>query len=645
MTQILRFASVGVANTFLSFTVIFLCLWSGWGDYAANAAGYTAGLAFSYTANRYWTFELAGREHNSRQVYRFLFAALIAYAVNLAIVTIARWNGFIDTPFSHIAGACGYTAISFLLQRFFVFNADDKGFPDLRQTAQAYWPEHLILLLALACGLALRHIPLTHDVIWQFWIARQMLHGYTLYRDIWELNPPLWFWSALPIQWVSSQLGLSSLRVLTAVVIGIGAGSALLLGRMCRERVNSERALLMAGVFWFATIMPLYDFGQREQLALMGALPYAALIVNRRERQEVPLALAFLIGLMGAYGFALKHYFAAIPALLELWLLFALRHDWKPIRPETMTVAAFALLYAMAVFLFSPDFLSNIVPMVRAAYHGYEVPLARMMDEPAQFIWLVCVITLILYSRWKSSRSTALTQAFLILAAGFGLAYVLQNKGWQYHAIPVTGSLLMAVLARALDGGMHQLPKRPLAIGIITFAIAVGIVQRPYYNFLQRHSEPFMDGVLVGQPVAILTSDPMWAWPMVENRHFLWPLHVYSYWMFPAIGEYELGINQNQEIKALGEQIRRQTAHDLTCNPPQLILIDRPLRHFTYGGKTFDVRRWLMADPAISSLIGGYYTEGKGNRFLTVYRKTQRKILIPRPINCLSPAHTTTAKE
>ncbi|GLT00986.1 hypothetical protein GCM10007897_23770 [Sphingobium jiangsuense] len=638
MTQIVRFASVGVANTLLSFAIIFLCLWSGWGDYAANVAGYAAGLALSYTANRYWTFGLAGHGHSSRQIYRFLFAALIAYAVNLAIVTIARWNGFIDTPISHIAGACGYTVTSFLLQRFFVFRTTEKDLPGLGRTTRAYWPEHLILLLALSCWLALRHIPLTHDVIWQFWIARQMLHGYTLYRDIWELNPPLWFWSALPIEWVSSHLGLSSLRVLVAVVIGMGASAALLLGRMCRERSNAERALLMAGAFWFATIMPLYDFGQREQLALMGALPYAALIVNRRERREVPLALAFLIGLMGAYGFALKHYFAAIPVLLELWLVFALRRDWKPIRPETLTVAASALLYAMAVFLFSPDFLSHIVPMVEAAYHGYEVPFARMIDEPAQLIWFLCAVALILYSGLRSGGNTALTRAFLILAAGFGLAYVLQNKGWQYHAVPVTGSLLMALLARALDGGTHQLPRRPLAIGIIAFAIAVGILQRPYYNFLQRHSEPFMEEVPAGQPIAILTSDPMWAWPMVENRHLLWPLHVYSYWMFPAIGEYELGINRNPEVRALGERIRRQTAHDLACNPPQMILIDRPLRHFTYSGKAFDVRRWLMADPEISSLIDGYYAEGKGNRFLEVYRRTQRKIAIPPPDNCLSPA-------
>ena len=37
------------------------------------------------------------------------------------------------------------------------------------------------------------------DVSWQLWIARQLNGGARLYRDIVEVNPPLWFWMALPV--------------------------------------------------------------------------------------------------------------------------------------------------------------------------------------------------------------------------------------------------------------------------------------------------------------------------------------------------------------------------------------------------------------------------------------------------------------
>jgi hypothetical protein len=46
---------------------------------------------------------------------------------------------------------------------------------------------------AFVLAVLLRAIPLTHDVVWQLWIARQLLQGAEIYRDIWEVNPPLWF--------------------------------------------------------------------------------------------------------------------------------------------------------------------------------------------------------------------------------------------------------------------------------------------------------------------------------------------------------------------------------------------------------------------------------------------------------------------
>src|SRR6476646_3329097 len=37
------------------------------------------------------------------------------------------------------------------------------------------------------------------DVAWQLWIAGRIHEGAHLYRDIIEVNPPLWFWMALPV--------------------------------------------------------------------------------------------------------------------------------------------------------------------------------------------------------------------------------------------------------------------------------------------------------------------------------------------------------------------------------------------------------------------------------------------------------------
>src|SRR3546814_16519172 len=53
-----------------------------------------------------------------------------------------------------------------------------------------------------------------------------------LYRDIWEINPPLWFWSAVPIQYAADLAGVSPFHILLPVTIAMGALSAILLGNL-----------------------------------------------------------------------------------------------------------------------------------------------------------------------------------------------------------------------------------------------------------------------------------------------------------------------------------------------------------------------------------------------------------------------------
>src|SRR6185369_2684308 len=57
------------------------------------------------------------------------------------------------------------------------------------------------------------------DVAWQLWIARRLHAGAHLYRDIIEVNPPLWFWMALPIDRAADWLHVRIEAVL-AVAMG-----------------------------------------------------------------------------------------------------------------------------------------------------------------------------------------------------------------------------------------------------------------------------------------------------------------------------------------------------------------------------------------------------------------------------------------
>jgi putative flippase GtrA len=119
MGQFLRYSGVGVLNTALGLAVIWGLMALGTGPYLANALGYAAGLTLSFVLNRAWTFRASG---TGWPVLRFLIAFAIAYAANLAVLSV----GLAIAPRSAYAVqfvAIGtYSVLFFLLCRSFVFD-------------------------------------------------------------------------------------------------------------------------------------------------------------------------------------------------------------------------------------------------------------------------------------------------------------------------------------------------------------------------------------------------------------------------------------------------------------------------------------------------------------------------------------------
>lgn len=159
--------------------------------------------------------------------------------------------------------------------------------PAIARPAGLPWPA-MLALLVLFCW-AGWWIPLNNDVSWQYWIARQVRSGVPLYRDIVEVNPPLWFWEAIPISGLADLLRFDAGHaavcfVMLRVVLALRLTAGLIQGESQR-RV----AMLLAGLLVLLCLLPLHDFAEREHLMLIGALPTRycshAAEVHRRFRQ------------------------------------------------------------------------------------------------------------------------------------------------------------------------------------------------------------------------------------------------------------------------------------------------------------------------------------------------------------------------
>ena len=90
----------------------------------ANAGGYAVGFVVSFILNRRFTFSDRGRLGPTAG--RFLFAALFAFAINQAVLSLAAgWFGHAPAAplIAQGVAAASYTVTLFVLCRLWVFRA------------------------------------------------------------------------------------------------------------------------------------------------------------------------------------------------------------------------------------------------------------------------------------------------------------------------------------------------------------------------------------------------------------------------------------------------------------------------------------------------------------------------------------------
>ena len=123
-SSLLRYMIIGVANTMIGLSVIYLCKWLlVMGDIPANVFGYAVGLIFSFFFNRKWSFEHKGAVLPAG--IRFIIVIMVAYIANLLVVLISIDMLNINSYLAHAIGVVPYFVIGYLGSRFFVFR--NKG--------------------------------------------------------------------------------------------------------------------------------------------------------------------------------------------------------------------------------------------------------------------------------------------------------------------------------------------------------------------------------------------------------------------------------------------------------------------------------------------------------------------------------------
>jgi len=495
---------------------------------------------------------------------------------------------------------------------------------ELAKTLVAYVPAALLLPVVLAP-------PLNHDVAGILDFTQRWIGGEALYTRLLDPNPPLIFVLNLLPAYLGTRTGLDSIAALQACVLLLGVAVWWLALRM-RQRGDEdpiERAFLDAAPV-FVLLGAGYDFGQREHLMILGALPYLLLAARRARGERV--AHRFAVVILAAIAFALKPYFLAVPALVELYVLSCL--GWRSYLrdPAAWVMAAVWAIYLASLPLLFPDYLNAVLPLISASYLGGTV-WETVLGEPRLATALVLLVPLV----WIAFRGpNALAKIFSLTAVGAAISALVQRKGWSYHIVPI--ELMMCVLAGTLaacwlDRRHPDLRKDSqwMAAGLamlgVSFVMFSGEAPWRELGYSNADEQTQLKALLLAaarNERVLVLSPRIWPiYPAMNYAHSHQTLPAMSIWVLQ--GAYQECLPGGRQYRDLGEMGTAERSLFLTvteefaADPPKVVAIDQ-----TPGipecGREFDLIEYFKRSARFAATWSRYakFAESSG---LDLYRR------------------------
>lgn len=122
MPEVLRFGTVGLAATGVHWIVLSLVVEAfGISPSPANGLAFLCAVSVTYLGQSLWVFSARSR-HNAMQVLRFTFSLALGFVANVGIMALTIHVLGLPYQTGFLLGLVVVPALSFLVNRFWVFN-------------------------------------------------------------------------------------------------------------------------------------------------------------------------------------------------------------------------------------------------------------------------------------------------------------------------------------------------------------------------------------------------------------------------------------------------------------------------------------------------------------------------------------------
>lgn len=412
--------------------------------------------------------------------------------------------------------------------------------------------------------------PLVSDVSYFVAASKRILHGAVPYIDMYENNPPLAFWFALPSAWFAELINQNAETVFVVFVILLDSALLLFIWRLhgLDSRGNHYRQYLVLILTVVLSFCLAFGFGQREYFATLLVLPYISSVALRSNHQNLPNGFALPLGALAGIGVSFKPYFILIPVFVEFFWLLQHR-DWRRLfRTEVLAGLALVLLYPAIVWEFYPTYFTEILPLTLLTYGAYQASFAAIETSSTFLIFVGAAVLVAITAYWTAVRDQAILIWVAAALAGVVIHFV-QHMGWPYHLLPGLAFITVALLLSALQ--LH-LPMLKMAIGfLLLLSISLGLSD---YRRTQIQSAMRFDPLLNGakpKRMMILTYELGAAFPFMPAHKIEWVGHFQSLWPMAAVERHKLSDMDEERVL---KKIALTLASDILEQKPDYVIVD-----------------------------------------------------------------------
>lgn len=505
----------------------------------------------------------------------------------------------------------------------------DRRIPDVFVAALS------ILVLILAGQWLQAGVHLNHDVSYFVHFDGWLLQGRTLGTDLHDGNLPmvwgLFMPSALLVHW-NLLSEPAAVRLAFWAYFFISAMLTLRVLSLLGDEWKGASVGWVVAFVLIATLGPGFSFGQREHACVLFAMPYLALAVVRLQRGKGPGVLTSItIGLLAGIGFAIKPYFLAVPALVELLLLIRLGGRSLLSRTESLVLAGTVMVYVMLAAILLRDYLELTLGLTKATYWAYDTPDRAVLLErylrvaqPALYGAAIALVT-----RTWSPQHTVL----LLAGLGFTASYFVQSKGFVYQAYPVLvctmtflGICLGQGLARAWRG--WRATRKPLwpALGAAVVLIALPPLKQAHddvaswyftHNIAWGPTGQFRQAIIDtvdhfaptrGTYFFAFSTHPFPGFPTASYSRAEWTGRSVVQPVVPALARLAEVTDPERRARVIraGEYQRRIVVEDFERRPPSIVFAERTLARLGMNGRPFDDIAFYLSDPRFRQIWARY---------------------------------------